>query len=60
MSRGGARVGSGRKPTGPTQVVFSFKIAPALVAQLRAAVPVGKRSRFVAAAITRSLAELVA
>ena len=55
MNHGGARKGAGRKPTGSTQVILTVKVAPELLACLRADVPRGRRSSFVARAIADAL-----
>ncbi len=44
MSRGGKRVGAGRKPTGRPRKLVNFTLDSGLVAQLHNIIPPGKRS----------------
>jgi hypothetical protein len=56
--RGGARIGAGRKPgsTKPaTKTLINFTLDNQVIAQLKAQVPRGRRTRFVEAAIAAAL-----
>lgn len=54
-TRGGARKGAGRKPTGSKTAKESFSISLETISELEQAIPSGKRSGFVDAAILEKL-----
>lgn len=60
MSRGGARKGAGRKPTGRTRAPETFSLRLSTLNALEQNVPGGRRSGFVDSAICAALARLVA
>lgn len=55
MSRGGARKGAGRKPTGKTRAVETFSLKTSTLSALKQSVSGGRRSGFVDAAICAAL-----
>lgn len=58
MSRGGARKGAGRKPTGKTRAPETFSLKLSTLSALEQSVPGGRRSGFVDSAICAALGRL--
>ena len=55
MSKGGARKGAGRKPTGKTKKLYNLGLKPDTIHKLETYIPRGKRSSWIEETILANL-----